>query len=186
MHRQILNLLLARYREAWPLEAALVQRFVDFVAARSDCLLRSCGPGHITASAWIEDHTGELALLTHHKKLGRWLQLGGHVDGETAVERAALREAEEESGLSAFTFQRWQDELVPLDLDVHSIPARAAEPQHDHWDVRFWLRAGAGQPLVLSAESNDLRWFSPAELRSVTTEESVLRLARKAASLRRR
>jgi 8-oxo-dGTP pyrophosphatase MutT (NUDIX family) len=184
VHRQPLNELFARYERAWPAERALVERFRAFVAGHDDCLLRTCLVGHITASAWIVHADGERALLTHHKKLGRWLQLGGHVDGEPMVERAALREAQEESGMASFTLRQWRAELVPLDLDVHTIPARRDEPAHEHWDVRFWLQAEPGQELVLSAESNDLRWFAPHELAAATGEESVLRLARKVAALR--
>ncbi len=183
MHRRPLNTLLDRYAEAWPDEANLVARFRAFCADHADCLLRTCVPGHITASAWITD--GDRALLTHHRKLDRWLQLGGHVDGEVHVEQAALREAREESGMTALELVRWGPDLVPLDLDVHRIPARANEPAHDHWDVRFWLRAAAGQALVLSDESHALRWFHPSELATVTGEESVLRLPRKVALLQR-
>jgi 8-oxo-dGTP pyrophosphatase MutT (NUDIX family) len=181
-----LHALLSAHAEAWPDQRELAQRFREFIAAQPDCLLRSCVPGHITASAWIEAADGNACLLTHHKKLGRWLQLGGHVDGEARVERAALREAEEESGMQQFTLVRWRPELVPLDLDVHPIPARRDEPAHLHWDVRFLLRAAPGQQLVPSAESNDLRWFDAATLAAVTDEASVLRLAQKAAALRER
>jgi 8-oxo-dGTP pyrophosphatase MutT (NUDIX family) len=177
--------LLRRYAERWPEERDLAARFLAFAGSRPDVLLRTCPPGHITASAWIVDASEGRSLLTHHRKLGRWLQLGGHVDGEPHVERAALREAQEESGMARFELVRWTDALVPLDLDVHAIPARGAEPEHLHWDVRFWLRAEPGQDLQISAESNDLRWFAPDDLLAATREESVLRLARKAAALRR-
>ena len=186
MHRRHLNELFTRYAAAWPAEHAIVERFSAFVAAHDDCLLRSCVPGHITASAWIVSADGNEALLTHHRKLGRWLQLGGHVDGEPQVERAALREAREESGLQDFVVEAWAGAApVPLDLDVHTIPARRDEPEHLHWDVRFLLRAPAEQRLVLSEESNDLRWFRADRLEAVTDEESVLRLARKAAAVLR-
>ncbi len=69
----------------------------------------------------------------------------------------------------------------PLDLDIHTIPARGQEPEHLHLDVRFLLRVEAGQELVQSRESLDLRWFPVDGLHAVTTEESVLRLQRKAA-----
>ncbi|MBL9078627.1 MAG: NUDIX hydrolase [Planctomycetes bacterium] len=181
MHRRHLNELLRRYAEAWPAERALAERFAAFAAAHADCLLRSCVPGHITASAWILSPDGGSALLTHHRKLGRWLQLGGHVDGEPEIERAALREAQEESGMPQFTFVPWAgDRLVPLDLDVHPIPARGQEPRHDHWDVRFLLQAAPGQPLVVSSESRALRWVPQVELAALTDEVSVLRLQQKA------
>lgn len=185
MHRQPLIELLHRYAAAWPGERDRVARFLEFVAAHPDCLLRSCVPGHITASAWILSADGRRCLLTHHRKLDRWLQLGGHVDGENHVERGALREAEEESGMTDFTLVQWADGLVPLDLDAHPIPARRDEPRHDHWDVRFLLQAQAGQPLRISSESKDLRWCSAAELFACTQEESVLRLHRKAVALGR-
>lgn len=184
MHRRPLIELLQRYGRANPDEAALVARFLAFVADHDDCLRRSCVPGHITASAWIVSADGTEALLTHHRKLGRWLQLGGHVDGEPHVEQAALREAQEESGMAEFEFARAADgALVPLDLDVHPIPARGSEPRHDHWDVRFLLRARPGQSLSISAESKDLRWFASDALRTVTDEDSVLRLCRKSLQL---
>jgi 8-oxo-dGTP pyrophosphatase MutT (NUDIX family) len=186
VHRRHLNALLLRYGELWPGEAEVAQRFLAFAAAHVDCLLRSCVPGHITASAWILSPDRGSALLTHHRKLDRWLQLGGHVDGEPRIEAAALREAQEESGMSQFAFEAvGGEQLVPLDLDVHTIPARGSEPRHEHWDLRFLLRALPGQQLVQSPESNDLRWFPLAELPRVTTEESVLRLGRKAAALGR-
>lgn len=184
MHRRPLNELLQRYEAHFPAERELVARFRAFVAAHDDCLLRSCVPGHITASAWILDADGERALLTHHRKLGRWLQLGGHVDGEEHVERSALREAQEESGMAEFRFVPWSGaELVPLDLDVHPIPARGAEPAHEHFDVRFLLRAAPGQSLVLSDESHALRWCAHDELAALTDEPSVLRLRDKARQL---
>jgi len=185
MHRQPVIELLQRHREAAPGDHALCDRFLAFVAAHDDCLLRSCVPGHITASAWILSPDGHRALLTHHRKLDRWLQLGGHVDGEADLHQAALREAREESGMEGFRLCSQRGGVpLPLDLDVHPIPARGDEPRHDHWDVRFWLQAAPGQALAISAESVDLRWFTPAELAAVTTEESVLRLQRKVGALR--
>jgi len=190
VHRRHLIELLERYQKAWPAEAEIARRFLAFAAAHDDCLLRSCVPGHITASAWILSPDGGSVLLTHHRKLDRWLQLGGHVDGESQIELAALREAQEESGMVRFQFEAWfaawsGGQIVPLDLDVHTIPAHAHEPQHQHWDLRFLLRALPGQELVRSSESHDLRWVPLAQLPQVTTEESVLRLGRKGAALGR-
>jgi 8-oxo-dGTP pyrophosphatase MutT (NUDIX family) len=108
------------------------------------------------------------------------LQLGGHVDGEAQVERAALREAQEESGMQHFRLIPPEPAVLPLDLDVHAIPPHGREPGHLHWDVRFLLQAEPGQALRASEESLDLRWIAAGELPRFTQEESVLRLQRKA------
>ena len=86
--------------------------------------------------------------------------------------------------MTDFEFVGWAGQaLVPLDLDVHPIPARGDEPRHDHWDVRFLLRSGPGQELVISDESHDLRWFEADAVAAVTGEESVLRLLRKTTAI---
>lgn len=181
MHRRELSALLLRYSQRGPEERAIAERFFAFVQSREDCLLRSCEPGHITASAWIWSADSGSCLLTHHRKLDRWLQLGGHVDGEGRVQFAALREAQEESGMQRFQLLAPRGELQPLDLDVHAIPARKDEPEHLHWDVRFLFRCEPGQELVLSEESKALRWVPRRELPQFVQEESVLRLERTAA-----
>jgi 8-oxo-dGTP pyrophosphatase MutT (NUDIX family) len=181
MHRRELTDLLQLYAQRSSESRAIAERFLAFVASREDCLLRTCEPGHITASAWIWSPDSGSCLLTHHRKLDRWLQLGGHVDGEGRVQFAALREAQEESGMQRFELLAPRGELQPLDLDVHTIPARKDEPEHLHWDVRFLLRCAPGQELVLSEESKALRWVPRAELRQFVQEDSVLRLEQTAA-----
>ena len=154
-------------------------RLVAFVASHADAFERACTLGHVTASAWIVDAERTHVLLTHHRKLGRWLQLGGHVDGDADVRAGALREAREESGLSHLRFVR--DGIY--DLDVHRIPARGAEPAHEHYDVRFALEADRDEPLRPSAESKALAWVALDALDAVEADESVLRLARKTTGL---
>ncbi len=178
MRRRPLRELLNAYAVAHVAERATVDRFREFVDTHEDCLLRSCRPGHVTASTWILSPDRRSCLLTLHRKLGKWLQLGGHVDGEPEVWRAALREAQEESGMT-----RFQVAPLPLDLDVHSIPAHGDDPEHLHLDVRFLLITEPDQSLSQSSESLDLRWFPVDQLRSVTTEESVLRLQEKVRGL---
>jgi 8-oxo-dGTP pyrophosphatase MutT (NUDIX family) len=154
-------------------------RILAFCDAHADALLRTCVPGHLTASALVVDATIERALLTHHKKLDRWLQLGGHVDGDGDLARSALREAHEESGIEGLVV-----DPAPIDLDVHTIPERrtkdgSIEPAHLHLDVRFVVYAPAGAREALSDESLALRWFAPHELHTVDVDESVLRLFRR-------
>jgi 8-oxo-dGTP pyrophosphatase MutT (NUDIX family) len=172
---------LRAYVAADPQEAAMRDRLVAFVARHPDAFERTLLIGHVTASAWIVDPTRTRALLTHHRKLGKWLQLGGHVDGDRDVRRAALREAFEESGLRSLQFVT---ETI-YDLDVHPIPARPGEPAHDHYDVRFAMFADPAEPLAISAESKALAWVPLDALATYGADESVLRLARKTATLSR-
>jgi len=156
-------------------EAAMLAEYFPFIATHPDCLLRSCLEGHLTASAWVVDATRTRTLLTHHRKLDRWLQLGGHVDGEADLLAAAFREVREESGLTRV--RAVSPEI--FDVDRHRIPARKTEPEHWHFDVRFLIEADADEPLVISEESNDLAWVRIAELEKYSTEESLARMARK-------
>ncbi len=189
MSRWPLLEMLARYRDAFPAEAAVVDRIGTLVESRSNCFDRQCRPGHITAAAWILSTDRRRVLLTHHRKLNRWLQLGGHADGQWHVEEVALREAREESGLANFSFVPVHGTLMPFDLDVHMIPARydtngtLLEDAHEHHDIRFLLIANSGEEIQVSDESHDLRWCTPDEVRALTAEESVLRMLRKALEL---
>jgi len=179
VHRKPLLDLLARYRVAHPAEAAVVGRIGGLVEAHPDCFERRCWAGHVTASAWILSPDGRRFLLTHHRKLDRWLQLGGHCDGEADVAAVALREAREESGLLDLRFAYAADAPVPVDLDVHAIPARGGDPAHDHHDVRFVLVAAPGQTVAVSDESHALEWFAMDALEAVADDASVLRLGLK-------
>ncbi len=179
--------MLKRYLAAHPDEASCVARVRTLIESRTSCFERSCLPGHITASAWILSPDRRHFLLTHHKKLGRWLQLGGHADGDPNVFRVALREAQEESGMTRFgaVSPAWAGSGpealgLPIDVDVHVIPSRPGEPEHEHHDVRFLLVAEPDQPLRISDESNDLAWHALHRLAEIAGDESVLRLASKA------
>ena len=179
MSRASLLAELERYRAVDAREALMVAQFTAFVAANTDCFERTLRVGHVTASAWVVDQARTYALLTHHRKLGRWLQLGGHADGDDDVRRVALREAREESGLTAIG---WASNSI-YDVDVHLIPERREEPAHNHYDVRFAFIADRSDPLVASDESHAVAWVALVDLDRTDTDESVRRLARKTASL---
>jgi 8-oxo-dGTP pyrophosphatase MutT (NUDIX family) len=178
MHRAMLLRLLELHRARHPEDTARAERIADFARAHADCFERTNRLGHVTGSAWIVSADRTRYLLTHHRKLGRWLQLGGHADGDPDPLRVALREAREESGMRDFELPEPRGEL--LDVDVHSIPARGGEPAHLHHDVRFLLIAGPDQPLVPSSESVELRWFPIASDAPLAGEASLLRMSQRA------
>ena len=155
-----------------PAQAAERDRMLAFLDAHpADAHLRSCLEGHLTASCLLLDARGERGLLTHHRKLGRWLQLGGHCDGDANLAHVAWLEATEESGIAGI-----EVDPTPVDLDFHVIPARPGEPEHLHLDARFLARAPAGAREVVSHESLELGWFGPDELSGIDTDGSVTRL----------
>ncbi len=176
-HRQPLLDALSAYGQRFPDEADVVARFQEFVTAHDRCFDNDLWVGHVTGSAWLVHPMDEAVLLTHHKKLGRWLQLGGHSDGDADTPAVARREAEEESGLPV--------ELVMpeiFDLDVHAIPARKGDPEHWHFDVRYAFRADHPD-FEVTEESHALAWVPIERLNEYTDEWSVLRMAGKWADL---
>jgi 8-oxo-dGTP pyrophosphatase MutT (NUDIX family) len=189
MSRRHLLDMLAHYRRVFPGEGSVVDRICQLVESHANCFDRSCRPGHITGAAWIISADRRRYLLTHHRKLDRWLQLGGHADGQWQVDEVALREAREESGLGRFDFVPVHGTLMPFDIDVHEIPERRdergniVEDAHEHYDVRFLLIARSEEDIQVSDESHDVAWCTPEEVRQRTDEESVLRMLRKALQL---
>lgn len=167
--------LVRRLLEAFPPAAAVLdvrEQFLKFASEHVDCCERTLTVGHFTGSVWLVSADGERILLTHHRKLGRWLQLGGHADGDGDLAAVALREAEEESGLSGLTL-----EGGIFDLDRHLIPARGDEAAHLHYDVRFVVRA-SDEDFLVSEESHSLAWKSIADIASdPSADESMQRMA---------
>jgi 8-oxo-dGTP pyrophosphatase MutT (NUDIX family) len=170
--------ILTDYRAPDSAQEEVCARILAFIEEHpTDAHLRSCLPGHLTGSAMLMDFARERVLLTLHRKLGRWLQLGGHADGDANLLHVALREAQEESGIDSIEI-----DPNPLDLDIHVIPARKEVPEHLHLDVRFVAYAAEGSQEVISDESVELRWFSLQECESLDgVDESMLRALRQIA-----
>ncbi|WP_327177878.1 NUDIX hydrolase [Streptomyces sp. NBC_01335] len=149
-------------------QAELRQTYLDHLDAHPDGMWKACGAGHLTASALVLDPAAGRVLLTLHKKLGMWLQMGGHCEPEDAtLADAALREATEESGIDGLVLLAGG----PVRLDRHPIPA----PCHWHLDVQYAALAPAGATQRISEESLDLRWFAYDEVAEVA-DTSVVRL----------
>lgn len=170
---------LLRYRSDYDAEHQFVPQFTSLLGhKRSFC--RDHLPGHITASSWIIDETHRFSLLTHHAKLNRWLQPGGHADGDEDIVRVAFREAMEETGLSSLHLL--MDSI--FDIDIHPIPARSDFPAHRHYDIRFLFQASREEGLIVTHESKDLAWAREPELSALTGgNPSIMRMAEKVRKL---
>mgnify|MGYP002778490772 CR=1 FL=1 len=150
---------------AEPAQAALAAEYLAFLGLDAPVFERRHLAGHFTASAFVVSADGERALLLHHAKLQRWLQPGGHADGDMDLAGVALREAEEETGLGGLGV-----EGGIFDLDRHAIPARGAEPGHWHWDVRYVVRCTGDESPKINSESCAFAWLRIDEL---ATDESI-------------
>jgi 8-oxo-dGTP pyrophosphatase MutT (NUDIX family) len=175
MHRNNIIQQLLSYQRQWKNETARVKRLIGFVSSNTECFERTFESGHVTGSAWVVNREGTHVLLTHHKKLNKWLQLGGHADGDSDILSVALREVYEESGLE-------QVEALNegiFDIDIHPIPKRREEPAHYHYDIRYAFQATGSEAYVVSDESHDLSWIEIKNLKLKTNDESMLRMASK-------
>jgi 8-oxo-dGTP pyrophosphatase MutT (NUDIX family) len=153
-------------------QASVRDSMLAFAAQHPDALHRSCQEGHFTGSAMVVEQGTGRVLLLFHTKLRKWLQPGGHTDGEAVMASTALREATEETGISGLRV--FSD---PIDLDIHEVRP-PSEPAHLHHDIRFLVLAPQGSLPVGNHESESLRWFTPDEAAELDVDESVLRLIR--------
>jgi 8-oxo-dGTP pyrophosphatase MutT (NUDIX family) len=158
-------------------EGKFVSEFLDLL--KSDrCFYRvHFEPGHITGSAILFNSNKTNILMNHHKSLNKWMNFGGHCDGEEDVLAVAIRETMEESGITA---------LKPLtanivDIDIHTIPAndKKGEPEHKHFDIRYVMQMTSEQDFQISDESLDLKWMTIDEALSVC-DDSLKRFIKKA------
>jgi ADP-ribose pyrophosphatase YjhB (NUDIX family) len=175
MNREFILQQLRLHRPADERECAMTRRIEAFVTEHERWFDRRLSIGHVTASAWVVDRSGAEALLTHHRKLNLWVQLGGHIEDDADLLRAAWREAREESGVQAVA--PVSDQI--FDVDVHDIPERPGEPAHVHYDIRFLFTADRQAPLIVSRESKTLAWMPLDRIPELTQEESILRMIRK-------
>ena len=149
---------------------------MKFLKEETGYFLRNSYNGHFTGSAWIVSPDKSNILMTHHKKLGKWLQLGGHADGESNLLKVALREAKEESGIQQFKVL--SEEI--FDMDIHRIPQYNFEIGHLHYDVRFLIEADpTGEVVTASDESHNVTWVPLADVVELNPEVSIQRMIKK-------
>lgn len=163
------------YGARWPGEADTVAQFIALLDDPEDPFLRARLAGHFTASAFVVSADGARTLLVHHRKLGLWLQPGGHADGDRDLAAVALREAEEETGVPGIAIEGGL-----FDLDRHWIPEHKGVPGHWHHDARYVVRAGADETFVVSEESHALAWRDVTDVAADPgADASLRRMARK-------
>jgi 8-oxo-dGTP pyrophosphatase MutT (NUDIX family) len=148
------------------------QQILDLIDEHADIAVRTCRPGHLTGSAFVVDSSRMMCLLLFHTKLQRWLQPGGHADGDTNLAHVALREAEEETGISGLRV------VIPaIDVDIHRVDP-PKEDAHLHLDVRYLVIAPAGSEPEGNHESQALRWVTEAELLDFDVDDGLRRMAK--------
>lgn len=155
-----------------PAAEAHRRTILDFIDAHDDALHRSCRTGHLTGSALVVDADGARVVVLHHRKLDRWLQPGGHCDGDANLAAVALREATEETGIDGLRVLP-----VAVDLDVHEV-APPDDGPHLHLDVRYLVHAPPGAEPAGNHESNDIRWASLDDLAGLDLDEGTWRMVR--------
>jgi 8-oxo-dGTP pyrophosphatase MutT (NUDIX family) len=166
---------LRRYRDQWHGESEMVALFEKFLHTQANAFERGNPKGHFTGSCWLVSADGLRVLLMHHRKLDKWLQPGGHADGDTDLARVALREAQEETGVAGLHV-----EGGIFDIDRHRIPARANEAEHWHYDVRYVVRAQADERFTINQESCALAWRDVADVAADgSLDASLRRMARR-------
>lgn len=179
MNRSELIDAITSYETSFEDERNCKSRFLDLLSY-DNCFERSLTFGHITASAWVLDVDNGKVLLLHHKKLNKWLQPGGHADGNENVVAIARQELEEETGLKDIFLLK---EGI-FDLDIHRIPARKNEAEHEHYDVRFVFSTKSPSSIVKNHESNDLKWVALDDVAEYSQEEpSIMRMVDKSEEL---
>ncbi|WP_461099307.1 NUDIX hydrolase [Spirosoma luteolum] len=184
MHRQSLLHQLDRHLAdptvTDPAEQAMTRQTLAFVTAQPACFERTLLIGHVTGSAFIVSPDRQQTVLIHHRKLNRWFQPGGHADGDPDIAGVALREAQEETGLTRLTVVGMKAGEAPIfDVDVHPIPARGSEPAHLHYDIRYLIEADPAEPFGETDEIQGIRWFSLKEAEFIADSPSITRMLHK-------
>lgn len=178
---QLLSLL-DHYRTPFNTEAGYVNRVRRFVKQHENCFDRLQWPGHMTGSAWVVNPARNKVLLMHHRKHNQWFQFGGHADGDSNIQRVALRETQEETGLPPEAIRLVSGRI--FDVDIHTIPASEKAPEHMHFDIRFLVEIDDSIPVPGNTESHEILWVPLEEVTRFNNNLSTCRMLEKSRRLR--
>lgn len=182
MHRNQLLTLLQNYRSPFNTESGYATRMRRFVQQHVNCFDRALWPGHITGSAWVVNPTRDKVLLMHHRKHNQWFQFGGHADGDSNIQRVALRETQEETGLPPEAIKLLSSNI--FDIDIHTIPASDTAAEHMHFDIRFLVEIDDSLEVPGNKESHEILWVPLEEVTRFNNNLSTCRMLEKSRRLR--
>jgi 8-oxo-dGTP pyrophosphatase MutT (NUDIX family) len=162
------------YSTSYEIELSYKGRFENLLLKYNNCFDRSLLIGHITASAFIINKSKQHVLLMYHAKLNKWLQPGGHCDGNKNVLEVAKKEVFEETGIEILL-----EKADIFDIDIHLIPERKGISAHEHFDIRYLFVVPDNTEFVQNEESLALKWIPIEKIKEYTLEESILRMVSK-------
>jgi len=170
---------LQNYQTSFSEESGFIPQFLDLLK-QENCYLRKNTNRHFTSSAWLLNADLTKVVLIHHKKLNKWLQPGGHADGNENLVEVAMKEVREETGIHSFI--EMKKEI--FDLDIHLIPEYRDVKEHYHYDARFVFRVSEETKLIRNQETNDVCWTNLSEIKKLTSNNnSILRMVEKTKTL---
>ena len=166
MNKQPILDLLENYQISFVEEIEFQKQMIDFLTQHDDFALRSNLIGQLTGSAWVVNKERTKVLLIHHKKLNKWLQIGGHIeDSDTTIEETVLREVKEESGLKNLKLLS----SSIYDIDIHTIPQKKDIAEHLHFDIRLIVEADENEVLIpQNEEILAIKWYFIHEIQHLT------------------
>jgi ADP-ribose pyrophosphatase YjhB (NUDIX family) len=163
---------LQTYKPDNDIEQSYQNEILSYIQSSRTYLSRTDFNAHVTGSAFVISKDRKFLLLTHHKKLDIWIQLGGHCDGKPDILKVAWREVIEESGLTSA--KPISEEI--FDLDIQKIPSRKDEPSHRHMDIRFLFEADKDQSIIKQdEEAKQVKWVALDDVKNYTKQASILR-----------
>lgn len=177
MHREDLLQRLENYRTPFMEEAAMVTRTIQFVREHPNCFDRRLQHGHVTGSAWVLNPARTHTLMMHHRKLGLWLQPGGHADGDPDILQVVLKETSEESGIPLSKIALVDDAV--FDVDIHTIYPSEHDDRHEHFDIRFVVQIDDRLEIPGNTESHQIGWIPLDEVSHFNNALSLRRMVQK-------